>query len=1134
MQKYFFARVATALALAALPLSLFSTLGELAVAEPVAFTANLTGNATWSSKEGFADLNCDWVNSLDSTITLTNNSSEAAITLTVDENISAKSLKIVSPAGHRVKIVYANNATMDTETVDYSEAPGYVVHMQPVSTLISDTVANRAWGGGNAASVPAIAIQHNGGTLNIIEGTWALEWSATEVQTTVRMIDAEITYTNGLGIGTASYYLGGTTKLVTPRILISDGWHSRTAFLELADSSSIVVTNATSADKNTSGVIFGHWNGPSTFTLKDNASFTAPGDVLVGLTGNRQTFNIEGGTFTAQGIKLSRNATGPNVLNFNGGVLALGTTGINTYSAQRTMQINIKNSPELRATAATLPIVGPVNIAAGATLNLTKADGVDAATVTMSAAVTGEGDINVGAGVTLKLMGLARPQGVITLAEGAKLQVQQLNSAEGSIALKLAAEPAAGVLTVFDSNGNEISSPSTSFADGTLTISIVNILTAVGGTTTSFNETSNWSFNTVPTSGNIIIALDGECTVSLSGDVAVDLLTVRGQGSLTFVGAGTLTTPGIAIMEGSRVNCALGGNLVVSSTCSLAATSTLALSSATDASVGFAISGAGAVESSGNITFTADSSFTGGLTVKSGVVKTAINSALGGTGSSAGNAMITVEAGAAVDLANTANYCYAFTIAGQGVLREDGTYSGALFNSGATISTGSWQMWKLVLSADATIRVDTDHEYGILASNQGKTYLTLNGHTLTKIGDGEFCMTQTYTSANDTGAIVVKTGALRFLNNKNNNLAGAKIGVCPGAALRVSEAAITACAGIVFVGGNSPIEFKTAPGKLAAGIVPVVNAAAFDPAGVAVGTEFTLLTDPNNGLLSTDGAPILSVELGSRFTAAPVEAGAVKAKVQDPLAANKFMHYEFNEAGNEVTLDGAKAVDSTWAISSWGDKNGTGPFTVSKGRNGRSAHIFYTDDSDCFVPYWDGNTANKAPNYAGALTVTTVARLRFAGRTVEGDVTTAVPLWGLGATTDGNSGFGLVCTGANSVGVVAWPTPSTAELIVEMTNIANLKTAFHFFAVVATPAGTTLYVDDRAVATAKTIPANIGQAGQIGSLRGGRINAYYRVTTGDGGYYLDDWALYDLALTAQEVKKLRSRLCSEPLRIILR
>ena len=1101
--------------------------GELAVAESVAFTANLTGDATWSSKTGFEAMNRVWVNNLDSTITLTNTASAAAITLTVDENISAKSLKIVSPAGHRVKIVYANNATIDADILDYSEAPGYVVHMQPVSMLISDTVANRAWGGGNADPEQAIAIEHNGGELNLVEGQWKLELSATDTMTTVRMIDAEITYTNPLGIGTASYYLGGTTTVTTPRVIISEGANGRTALLELADNSSITATDATSADQNTSGVIFGHWNGPSTFTIKDNAAFTAPGDVLVGLTRNNHTINIQGGTFTARGIKLSGNATGQNILNFNGGVLALGETGINTYSSGVTMQINIGNSPELRAMAATLPIVEPVHIAAGATLNLTKAEGVDATTVTMSAAVTGEGNIHVGAGVTLKLMGLARPQGVITLAKGAKLHVQQLNSVEDTIELKLAGEPAEGVLTVFDSNGNVIT-PATTFADGTLTIKAVNVLAATSEAVTSFADATKWSLNTVPTSGNIIIALDGECTVSLSGDVAVDLLTVRGQGSLTFVGEGTLTTRGIAIMEGSRVNCALGGNLVVSSTCSLAATSTLALSTATNASVGFAISGAGAVETAGDITFAAANTFTGGLTVKSGTVGTANYNGLGGSGETAYNGMITVEAGAALDLANTANYCYAFTIAGQGVLREDGTYSGALFNSGETISTGSRQMWKLVLSADATIRVDIDHEYGILAGGYGVTTLTLNGHTLTKIGDGEFCMTQTNTSANDTGTIVVKTGALRFLNDKNNNLAGAKIVVSPGAALRVSDAAITACAGIVFEGGNSPIEFRTATGKLAEGIVPVVNATAFDPAGVAVGTEVTLLTDPNNGLLGTNDTAIVSLAPGSRFTAVTVEAGAVKATVQDPLAANKFMHYDFNESGTEVTLDGAKAVDSTYAISSWGDKNGNGPFTVSKGRNGRSAHIFYTSDNDRFVPYWGGNSANKAPNYAGALTVTTVARLDFAGRTAADGVTTAVPLWGLGKTV-GGSGFGLVCTGADSVGVVAWPTPNASELIVEMTGIANLKTAFHFFAIVATPAGTTLYVDDRAVATAKTIPANIGQAGQIGSLHGGEIRAYSRVNTGDGGYYLDDWAIYDTALTAREIGRLRLRLLAVPL-----
>ena len=1103
--------------------------GELAVAESVAFTANLTGDATWSSKTGFEAMNRVWVNNLDSTITLTNTASAAAITLTVDENISAKSLKIVSPAGHRVKIVYANNATIDADILDYSEAPGYVVHMQPVSMLISDTVANRAWGGGNADPEQAIAIEHNGGELNLVEGQWKLELSATDTMTTVRMIDAEITYTNPLGIGTASYYLGGTTTVTTPRVIISEGADGRTALLELADNSSITATDATSADQNTSGVIFGHWNGPSTFTIKDNAAFTAPGDVLVGLTRNNHTINIQGGTFTARGIKLSGNATGQNILNFNGGVLAIGETGIGTYWSEVTMQVKVDNSPELRATAAMLPIVEPVDIAADATLNLTKAEGVEAATVTMSAVVTGEGNINVGAGVTLKLMGLARPQGVITLAEGAKLHVQQLNSVEDTIELKLAGEPAEGALTVFDSNGNPVV-PVTSFDDGTLTIKAVNVLSANSEAATSFADASKWSFNTVPTGGEIIIDVTGDCTVSLSENVAVGLLTVRGQGSLTFVGEGTLTTRGIAIMEGSRVNCALGGNLVVSDTCTLAASSTLALSTATNASVCFAISGAGAVETAGDITFAAVNTFTGGLTVKSGTVGTANNKGLGGSGEAAYNGMITVEAGAALDLANTANYCYAFTIAGQGVQREDGTYSGALFNSGTTISTGSRQMWKLVLTADAMIRVDTNHEYGILAGGYGVTTLTLNGHTLTKIGDGEFCMTQTNTSANDTGTIVVKTGALRFLNDKNNNLAGAKIVVSPGAALRVSEAAITACAGIVFEGGNSPIEFRTATGKLAEGIVPVVNATAFDPAGVAVGTEVTLLTDPNNGLLGTNDTAIVSLALGSRFTAVTVvEAGAVKATVQDPLAANKFMHYDFNESGTEVTLDGAKAVDSTYAISSWGDKNGNGPFTVSKGRNGRSAHIFYTSDNDRFVPYWGGNSANKAPNYAGALTVTTVARLDFAGRTAADGVTTAVPLWGMGKTTDGGSGFGLVCTGADSVGVVAWPTPNASELIVEMTGIANLKTAFHFFAIVATPAGTTLYVDDRAVATAKTIPANIGQAGQIGSLHGGVIGAYYRVAPGDGGYYLDDWAIYDTALTAREIGRLRLRLLAVPL-----
>ena len=170
-----------------------------------------------------------------------------------------------------MKIVYANNATIDADILDYSEAPGYVVHMQPVSMLISDTVANRAWGGGNADSVPAIAIQHNGGELNLVGGTWKLQQSHNGTATTVRMIDASVAYTDVLGIGMANYYLGGTTAVTTPSLVISQGADGRTASLELADTSSVRVTGNTSADQNTSSVMFGHWNGPGTFTIKDRA-----------------------------------------------------------------------------------------------------------------------------------------------------------------------------------------------------------------------------------------------------------------------------------------------------------------------------------------------------------------------------------------------------------------------------------------------------------------------------------------------------------------------------------------------------------------------------------------------------------------------------------------------------------------------------------------------------------------------------------------------------------------------------------------------------------------------------------------------------------------------------------------------
>jgi hypothetical protein len=85
--------------------------------------------------------------------------------------------------------------------------------------------------------------------------------------------------------------------------------------------------------------------------------------------------------------------------------------------------------------------------------------------------------------------------------------------------------------------------------------------------------------------------------------------------------------------------------------------------------------------------------------------------------------------------------------------------------------------------------------------------------------------------------------------------------------------------------------------------------------------------------------------------------------------------------------------------------------------------------------------------------------------------------------------------------------------------------------VVANGNGTALYVDDLSASTDKTVSFAIRLHGQLGSFHGGVIVAS---KVGADGYYLDDWRVYDAALTAKEVKALKRELNPDPLFIRLR
>lgn len=179
----------------------------------------------------------------------------------------------------------------------------------------------------------------------------------------------------------------------------------------------------------------------------------------------------------------------------------------------------------------------------------------------------------------------------------------------------------------------------------------------------------------------------------------------------------------------------------------------------------FAKAGGGVLTLNGN-----SDGFTGGVTVRAGTVKIGGASALGHNNTNTGAARsalskVVVEAGGAVDLNGVADNSYWFVIAGDG---PDG--QGAVVNGGSVIGVNSRQLRYLDLSADASIRADSGHGWGLVGSQHNATGLDLAGHRLVKKGAGEFFVINA-TIANG-GALEVAEGAFGVKERDSTFAAG--------------------------------------------------------------------------------------------------------------------------------------------------------------------------------------------------------------------------------------------------------------------------------------------------------------------------------------------------------------------------
>ena len=339
---------------------------------------------------------------------------------------------------------------------------GGIVYAWPVSALTTSAEGVTYAGGAGTVETPAtmnFAVAN--GSMTLKDATYYLGTSYSGVQSTVNMIDATI-FANGdmgFGVGQANFNLSGTTKLTSEKVVLSQGGGGRTANLTLSDSAEVIVTGSSIVDSNQSSIMFGHYAGPSTFTIEDSAKFTAEdAQVLVGKTGGDQTININGGVFTAKGIKASAGATGTNALNLNDGELKLGEYGITTYNAARTISVTVDGNAKITSTAA-MPITQALTINADKTLTLDATAG----DIVISGTVVNNGTIKVVGGNVIFMPGTAN--GTI-VEEGGKALYGYIVSINDCGKFTIPEGKTAENIRLFDGAGNVI--PFTDNKDGTV------------------------------------------------------------------------------------------------------------------------------------------------------------------------------------------------------------------------------------------------------------------------------------------------------------------------------------------------------------------------------------------------------------------------------------------------------------------------------------------------------------------------------------------------------------------------------------------------------------------------------------------------------------------------------------------
>ena len=1092
----------------------------LGVATIPTMTIGGEGNSevNWSTVEKWADGNVavsgpakiilqgDATLSIDRDIDLYYISVEGDYTLTVKRTLETGTTRISNLVADKDIVM----ATDDIQ-VEYFGCPvTYTGNVKrPRSSISGITYAA---GAGASDSHAELSLVGGSATLTGSDPFYLVEsYSATATDVTFDGANVVYggTYQDGttrsnFSLGMATYIIKGDSNVSAERMVLSQGADGQTSVITIQDDSVVNITGNNNVDQNTASIMFGHWNGPSTFTIKDEAQFNAQSQVLVGKTGNNQTININGGTFTAKGIKASASAGGTNVLNINGGTLKLGETGITSYGST-SISVNVGGNATFEATAETLPVSQSVNLAQDVLLTIkgyVKFTGVVSGAGSFIAdgegVVLDFGNANIEAftgsysvqnGATLILP--AGAENGVSVPEGCtlKLSLSQEQLAKGY------SSEANSPVSFVTREGDAV----TDNVNGGVYYAPFPVWTPVSADS-SWSNSALWSSGSVPTTGDIVIDTSA-MTEPISVQVPSGFASVIILGndsiltSISFNGVpSSISVFGKVKIPVETINAVESLDIKENVTLAVdVAEGEVAVAKEIRGNFAFVKTGAGTLKLDAEIVPN------GGTVIEEGTLKFGTHYLGDGSYNNAGD--VRVKSGAVFDYNGKPD---AF-------IRNVTLEEGAVFQNSSDndIGTGKRQLKGIILEGDATVYANGD--FGLVASGHNPTKLQLNNHCLTKTGPGNFWLINT-TDNNNAGDFRVKEGIL-CCSTTASTLTGVKLSIEGEAKLKL-DARLSGLASLKFRsnGSGDGVGFAGLA-NLDAAIRPVIDAGLINPESLNVGDTVTLVT--GSGLTNN----FAEVSVGGRFNEESIEItdAAVTATVGE---LKNFWHYDFNDG--VMTKEAAKAEDSTYELGNWGDVNGDDKSIAT--RNGKAALLYRISNSQRFSVYWNNNTADKIPFYAGVMTAVSIIKPKATDKRI---------IWALGS--GGNSGafVALTVDNDNTISMISWAN-NTLTTLASVSGIKNLTKTFHFVAVEFTPEGTTLWVDDKKVTTDKIFPEGVGKVGQLASVHGNVPGDCGYTRLESGGCYLDDWTVYDSVLTQNELKALRSRLTPRPFFIRVR